>query len=445
MEQQQFSDGVFIQRVYEKQVWGIFLSPQPDQTEISVSGEDGEHKIDIELTNLAISFLFSHKEMSLGLLVDQLLELLDTKQEDGSQADPRFALIEFFRQPTDAMRCRLIKVSRHLEEQKWGKGTDESITWLSQRNKEVWIRKIRDGKPVGLDLTELQQRAVFAIQKLLAKTNYLGNLKGIKLDGENSFQFTGYLPQVKFTSIEFFESCGLERRETTRGKSEFSQKERKEALEALYSLSQIQVLFTYERKYYKGGHLKTDVVVAEKPLIEIMWELRELSEEEYHRLDAGQYTQAELDRRGTIGITPSPVFVDQLQTYFLLKPANIYQESGRIIKGKHPKYIPLFLEWINSQGQLQLQYHKELIVRINYRKLAEKLRMDSYIKKRQWTRIRKVLKKAYDVACQAGYLQEYRTVPGASVDEVEVFILNPARFTRGEKRDGYFNIKRESD
>ncbi len=52
---------------------------------------------------------------------------------------------------------------------------------------------------IGIDNTHAQNQALFAIQKLLDKTNYQGNIPGSYERGENIFKFTGYLPMLKFT------------------------------------------------------------------------------------------------------------------------------------------------------------------------------------------------------------------------------------------------------
>jgi len=89
----------------------------------------------------------------------------------------------------------------------------------------------------GLSLSLTENKALFALQKLLDKTNYKGNIESRDATPENSFQYVGNLPRIQFTPAEFLEAFGLRRNYSARGYQEFNSNERSEAMKALRALA----------------------------------------------------------------------------------------------------------------------------------------------------------------------------------------------------------------
>ncbi len=98
------------------------------------------------------------------------------------------------------------------------------------------VRKDGTYNKDGIELSLAEHKALFAIQKLLDKTNYEGNAPSVQLkDPDSPFKYLGKLPRITFTPGEYLEAFGLEKRQTKRGFMEYSSSERSAALDALGS------------------------------------------------------------------------------------------------------------------------------------------------------------------------------------------------------------------
>lgn len=335
---------------------------------------------------------------------------------------------------------KLIKTSLHTELQKFGKKpkTDSDTIFdivpspIDEETKKA-IKKFQINV-VGIDNTQAQNNALFAIQKLLSETNYKGNIEGKNiLDDENSFKFQGYLPFMKFTATEYLDAFGVKKKKSNRGKAEYNSNERTEAIKALKDLSEKKYLLYYERKYWKDGKEVLDIIKTVRPLFNIIegYEAIDISERDEILSDANN------EKIKFIVIEPCPALVDQIDNYFILKPANCYQEI-RLLVGKTSKYVHLFIDYlltevtkreISSKGE-ELNW----IIEINYENLAYKLRMESFIKTKQVKRIKQNLEKCYSVAKQLGYIISSETISGKT-KEYEKLILNPDKFKKVKEID----------
>ena len=216
----------------------------------------------------------------------------------------------------------LVRTSLHLSRQKFG--------------------KIRALNEEGVILSLSENKALFALQRLLDKTNYKGNLEGHDISADNNkFQFDGFLPRIQFTPTEFLLAYGLNRTKSKRGYQEFNSNERTEAMNALKSLADKKFKIVYERKRWvdKKTRPLNDVIIAESPLIQIMWGILGLTDEEKKIYDDGGFTDEELLRRTTIAVEFAPILVDQITGYFLLIPETIYDDVKKA--GAKSKIQPL--------------------------------------------------------------------------------------------------------
>jgi len=286
----------------------------------------------------------------------------------------------------------------------------------------------------GLSLSLTENKALFALQKLLDKTNYKGNIESRDATPENSFQYVGNLPRIQFTPAEFLEAFGLRRNSSARGYQEFNSNERSEAMKALRALADRKYRIIYERKRWdKKGKELNDVIITESSLIQIVWGLIGLTAEEKKKWDEGRFSENEFMDRSTIAVEFSPIMVDQIDGYFLLIPSSFYEDiKAQIPAAKYSQYIPLFLEWLILQAEIQRRAKTGWKIEINFIKLAEKLQMKSMIRKRKWAQIRERLNECYEIALKLGYLEGYSTEEGR-YDTKEVLMLNRERF--GGKKD----------
>lgn len=294
----------------------------------------------------------------------------------------------------------------------------------------------------GLSLSLTENKALFALQKLLDKTNYKGNIDGRDAAPENTFHYSGYLPRVQFNPAEYLEAYGLKKSTSGRGYQEYNSNERSEAMKALRSLADKKFKIIYERKRWdEKKKMVTDVIITESSLIQIVWGLIGLTAEEKKKWDEGRFSETELMDRSTIAVEFSPIMVDQIDGYFILIPSSFYEDiKAQIPAAKYSQYIPLFLEWLILQAEIQRRAKTGWKIEINYKKLAEKLQMKSMIKKRKWTQIREKLNECYEVAVKLGYLEGYSTEEGR-YDTKEVLLLSRERF--GGKKDLLLYPKKE--
>lgn len=335
------------------------------------------------------------------------------------------------------IRKPLVKASLHLEQQKFGKKTiptQGTLFDMLEQTKTKDEAKNLKIEIIGINNTQAQNQALHAIQTLLTQTDYRGNLQGKKITGNNMWHFAGLLPTLSFPPAQYLEAFGVKKYKTSRGKKEFSGEESKRALDALLDLAITQHLIVYKKTYYeevKGKReKKIDRVEVIAPLIRILYGWKGLTQDENEQLDKGGNT-LQTDNKAVIIIEPSPLLVDQIDTYFVLKPANCYQEI-RVLVGKTSKYVPLFTDFLRTEVTKREiasrgTGNKNLVIERNYQTLAQNLRMDSYIKTRNWKTIRSTLNKCYEIAKNLGYLKSYATKAG-KIMEIDYLVLNPDKF-----------------
>ncbi len=332
----------------------------------------------------------------------------------------------------------LVKCGLHVELQKLGRkkrGQQMSLDDLDTESREaVSQHKVT---ATGVDLTEAENKALFAIQNLLTETDYLGNVEGRELDGQGPFSYKSYLPSLKFSPAEYLEAYGVTKYQSERGYMEFSNAERKIALRALATLSIKPFLIWYERKYWeeeKGKKVeRIQAIRTVRPLLIITEGYDKLTRKEAETLRAGGQTEETAAKLDVIGIEPSPILVDQINSYFVLKPANIYEEIAILTPyAKKHKYIYRFIDYLLAQAELKRRSNTGWTIKINYKELAEKLRMDPWLDSRNWKQIRGSLNECYKIAQRLGYLEKYKTKQGVT-KEVEELTLNPDKIIRSEK------------
>ena len=290
---------------------------------------------------------------------------------------------------------------------------------------------------IGLDFSLSQSKALYAVQTLLSRTDYKGNMpqRYIK-DPSNVFAFTGTLPVLKFTIAEYLDAYGVTKYQSKRGKMEYSSGEREEAIRALRDLEK-PVIMVYDR--FKGrdksGAPLYDAIRTVRPLLSIVEGFRDVTESELEGIKAG----AGVSEQPThIVIEPSVVLVDQIGRYFVLKPANLYQEL-RLKYGKTDKKLALFIEYLLTKGAERARYKEQPSFRLTFETIAYGLRMDALIKSRQQKRIMTQLTDFFQKAYDLGYIASYhfeeaspplRTIADFSLAPGKVYY--PQGLLRGE-------------
>lgn len=297
----------------------------------------------------------------------------------------------------------------------------------SSRKAEVEEHSI---EAIGIDLSLSEKKAVFSIQRLLEETNYKGNLPAMSFPN-NPFNFSGDVVSLRFTLPQYLEAYGVSKYRTAREKEEYSGAEREQAIQALYNLSVKRFLFVYKRKYWENGKEKVDRVEAVDSMIKILRDWRGLTTEEDSQLDRGQETPS-TNAKLTIEIRPSIIFVDQITSYFVLKPANYLEEIKIILGSRASNHVYTLVDFL--QAEVALRYNRSRgkgvtnwLIKYNYKTWATKLRMDKYLKKRQHKRVREMLNKTYEALKELGYLLKYETTHGKT-KELDVLTMNPQKY-----------------
>ncbi len=342
----------------------------------------------------------------------------------------------------------VIKSALHLETQKFGKkprNVQESID--NQDKCEDSNKNSIKIEIIGLDFQPSHYHALNAIQKLLEETNYNGNIQGTYLSRySNSFKFEGVIPRIKFSRSDFLKAYGVTKFLSTRNKMEFSGKESRTALEALYYLGTQPHLIISTRKRKEQGKEVVDRYQTVSPLLRIYEGWEGLTPFENKSLDEGKILESLNGKHRGFVIEPCPLLVDQIDTYFVLKPANMYQE----IKLKFPnasKFAYTFIDWIVKEATLKKMFESNKDkywpnkIEIGFESLVYALRMNSYIKSRNWKKIDIALNRCIEIAISLGWLLKHESAEGKTIKRKETFYLNKKKFEQisKEKTTSHFH------
>jgi hypothetical protein len=293
-----------------------------------------------------------------------------------------------------------IRAGMHLQLQKIGRNGIEN-----KRIVESFVgdnyQEIKKLNVIGLDLTTLQNQAVHAIQVLLAKSNYQGDLepKHGYMDGIGTIA----RPVIKFTPAEYYTAFGVPKRKSN-GYWQFKGGDRKQAYDALKSLYKKNFVISFEYKVF--SEKKNKYIAGSKT---IYTSLFPEVHEDRKRDTAG------IDYLESITIELSSIFVFQLGTYNVLKPKD-YIRQIKQIDPHASSYVYLFIEHVLNQSRLN---KKNGVVRLKIETLAYQLRMDGYIKNHKKKEIRKVLKRSLEVAKAIKFISSY-----AMTDHLVEFQIN---------------------
>jgi len=326
------------------------------------------------------------------------------------QRQPRSLSPEVAIQPT-------YKAGLYAELQKFGRSErDQQLSLWPPEPEETEVTVS------GLDLTVSEEKALSAIQILLDRTNYQGNRPGVEVNSE-AFHFRGILPKLAVTHSQYFEAYGLEK-----AGDQYQGHQVQEALKALWSLATTQRVIYYERKHWTGSSKNrrqlSDIIRVKAPLIKLteITAYKDLEQEEAEIVKAG-HDIPEKPRATGFLIEISPLLVDSIDDFFVLKPTKLHKEIQALYGGKrYSRSVSLFIQWLLTKNSRTVKISKD--------KLAERLRMDWYIKNRRRSELEVKLQEAFRVAKDLGYLMDYYEEATGRV----VFQLNPKRCHRVNSR-----------
>ena len=284
------------------------------------------------------------------------------------------------------MGSEMIRVSMHTASLKFGSKPD-----LTQH--QIDVR--------GFPLTYAQDRALHAVQFLFDTTDYNGNKKPVTPARGRAYHFDGKLPVLYIKSADYLRAYGVQTSKTSRG-VEFSPQARRIAIGALEELA-----FTkYSITYYKTlgcGTSKRLPVQEISPLLKLDWD----------------------NNRRNVTITPNPVLVDQIESYFMLKPMDIFSlvPDRDPVKVRFLEYLLFQLEGKRRSGRKSDKVNPE--IRITVDNITWSLHLERLIEQRKPTELRTRLTNLYAFAKKVGYLTSYKVdQPGTKKRVVDVLRLN---------------------
>lgn len=282
----------------------------------------------------------------------------------------------------------------------------------------------------GVNLTKPQERALHAIQKLLDKTEYRGNLPGVERTSID-FHWRGHIPTLSFTPTEYFQAYELK----PAGDGRYRGKSAQEAIEGLKSLMTVRHFVVYDRISYKNGKKTIEATIrVTTPLITAVGEaFQNITEEELEQVRAGKELSGK--RTTKIVITPSPLLLDRIKDWYLLKPSTLFSEIQELNPGKkYPNEVHLFIDWLLTLDMRSLNVSRDT--------LAITLKMDKLIEHRRRSEINRRIDMALEVALELKYLLSYEVQPTGLI-KLE---LNPERIKRIEmKRRGRKKASKETE
>ena len=279
----------------------------------------------------------------------------------------------------------------------------------------------------GMDLTDTQFRVLEAILKAFDATGYKGTEppKTKKEIKAQEYRRASKMPAT-FDNVDSLPRIRLGQREITRlsGLNEEAQKDRQEVDAAINFLGQKQCCFYYKRLVYDSAgrpvreHGSNNYKKEEVTSIDTAINLKIVTDEE---TKVFKYYEVE----------PSSIWLDQLNSYYVLVRIDWRDEVKRVLQRKRlSSYLMLFLMWLNLQYEEVRRYNngkpkgkcKPYEIKRDWKNIARAIRIpDSAIKtKRKW--VNDVLEAAYRDAQTLGYITSF------SREEVHILRLNPDKY-----------------
>lgn len=307
------------------------------------------------------------------------------------------------------------RASMHTEQQKFNIGDKSRQLILGEDIGSL------EAISYGLELTESQERALDAIQKLLDATNYMGDGQ-IPFNSADFKIYNSFLPYLSMSWTDYYQTYGLE----PAGDGNYHGAQVKQAREALESLTE---MFWMSYKKLSGNFDKQsgkplyDLITVKKPLIQLQYldSYHDITEEDIQKILSGQkLTEAKENRRITrLLLLPSPILIDEIESFYLLKPARLHEEIKALFPGKRIKKY----NWLLIKLLLMVDI---AVWKIGKETLAKQLNMDSWIESRQKARIDESIQEALETAKELDFLLDYEEEPTGLL----ILRLNPERCSR---------------
>jgi len=325
------------------------------------------------------------------------------------------------------------RYSGHYIDQKlkYNKPSDEPLTLfdsLEETTKKKIDKEYMETITEGIKLGKAEEKILNSILNLLhKKSNIKINDKNKPADPERFY--TGNLPTEKITFGGNLLTAPLLRitpheffTEVT-GSKDYSGKEIKDYNTALTELSSKQYLITYKRhrKILNGKKFETVIDRVEEylPLFKIIKYYEGLSIEEDKQLDENDNKLSR--NRGEIILKLNPLFIDQLDTKFILYPIDINKRT-EIASGGSKKVTEAITRL--RDYLLRAISNKNYEISINRETLPHILGLDNYIKESRKKLINQRIDESLQAVKNLDLALEIKEVTGANYQPQYQFTLN---------------------
>ena len=285
-------------------------------------------------------------------------------------------------------------------------GSYEQLSLFSDHDKkfaeEFGVELLNSIDRFGAELSDVQLTIMEGILKGFNETGYKGNItpktKDEFLDEQYSgkhpdaYKYIREIPRLRASQSQILEWSCI-------NKNSIASKTR--ALEALTELGTTQFCFYYDRLSFseagtpekdKNGNWKKEKVST----VDTLFKIKKVAEE---NSDTISYYE----------ITPSSIFLDQIDGYFILIPYKWREEVRKLFGNKKASaYTFRFLLFLRFQYEQKRRHsNKDGQIRWTPEEIAIALKMPEsvYLKKKK--RMNEILDDAYSVAKQLGYLTNY--------------------------------------
>lgn len=300
---------------------------------------------------------------------------------------------------------RLTRISMHSLKNLLGNSTQTSL--FSNHDKEFsakyGIELFNSIDRFGFELSDIQTKIMEGLLRGFSETGYKGNITPKrrdeifkeKYDGKmpEAYKYIYEIPRLRATQSQILEWAGI-------NKNSIASKTR--ALEALRELGTTQFCFYYERLAFaedgqphkdREGKWKKENVST----VDMLFTIKEVSEKN----NTLSYYE----------ITPSSIFLDQIEGFFLLIPYKWREEVRKLFGNKKASaYTFRFLLFLRYQHELKRRSKNDEMrnsLKWDPEEIAIAIKMPESIYKRQKKRMNEILEDAYQVAKHLGYLSDY--------------------------------------
>lgn len=284
-------------------------------------------------------------------------------------------------------------------------GTQEQTTLFEEKIDELEMEFGKlDGTidRFGANLSDIESRVMEGLMKGFTQTNYKGNMppKEVSESGEldkaisNPYRNIKELPRLRVTQSEIMKWCNT-------SKTSIGRKER--IVNAIKFLGTTQFCFYYDRLAFDddGKPVKLANGRWKKEPVTVVSTLFTIKEIKHDNSEKHSYYE----------ITPSTIFLDQRENYFIMLRNNWREEVVQLVgKRKASSYTFRFLMFLCYQYELKRRSpssQKPYQIRWKPEDIATAIKMPASVVKKNKKRMNSILDDAYSVAGSVGYLEKY--------------------------------------